>query len=422
MLVQVAALIAALVCGVQGAEQPEGTAPPEDQAAPPQKLQEAPLHPQEVQPPTARSSELLSGTLKLEPRGVFIVNVPYNTGTLTPGSFVFYALPPGVSRSQYFISPSNTTLGFKLSGLTLIGAELSGGLDVTLRSPAPLAQSNTISPQFYSVYIQLEHDWWRAIVGQYPDVVLAFLPDTTNSYPSGYIPGSLGFARPQVRGDFRVWSGDSMQVIARASLGQPIQTFSLDPENSTVGRQGGLPDVQGRVSFGVGEVKQPWERAYEIGVAAHIGRRRMTVVQTLETRSYRSWSVSGDLRLRFPTGTVVKARVWRGTIVGDYMGAIFQTIDVTSQAAIPAVGFWAEVQQALTKDWRVTVGYGRDNPFDADLTPGDRSLNWAAFGNVFWDFSTRIGFAAEVSRWETSYLGDGTNRVWRSDVVFLLRF
>jgi hypothetical protein len=85
-----------------------------------------------VQPPTAKSTELLSGTLKLEPRGVFIVNVPYNTGTLTPGSFVFYAQPPAVSRTQYFISPSNTTLGFKLSGLALTGVALSGGLDVTL--------------------------------------------------------------------------------------------------------------------------------------------------------------------------------------------------------------------------------------------------------------------------------------------------
>jgi hypothetical protein len=377
--------------------------------------------PAETRPTKGAEEWPLGGKLELTPRGVFIVNLGRNGGTLVPGSFAFYAVPPAVSRGQFFISPSNTVLGFGLEGLTLLGLQLSGRLDVTLRSPMPLLTANTISPQFYDVHIQLDADLWRAIVGQYPDVVLPFVPDTTNSYPSGYVPGSIGFARPQLRGDLRLPLGERSQIIAKASLAQPVQTFSLG-DVAIVGRQGGVPDIQGRLSFAIGRSKRPWERPFEIGVAGHVGRRRETFVATGVTNDFPSWSVAGDVRWHLPTDTMIKARAWRGKLMGDYMGGIFQTIDVGTDLAVRAWGFWFEVQQTLGERWRANIGYGQDNPFAADLSLGARLFNQAGFANVFWDLGARLGFAAEVSRWETSYVGQGTTSLWRWDLVFLLRF
>jgi hypothetical protein len=366
-------------------------------------------------------SAKLVGGLELKPRGFFIVNASRNGGTLNPGSFVFYALPPAVSRSQFFVSPANTVLGFGLSGLSIGDLQLSGGLDVTLRSPQPLAASNVISPQFYDVHIQLESGRLRLILGQYLDVLLPFVPDTTNSFPSGYLPGAIGYARPQVRGDARLPFGEEAQLILKVAACQPIQTFDL-PGSVAVGRQGGVPDGQARASVAIGRSKLPWERPFELGLGGHLGKRRVTFTDTGVTQDFASWSVAADLHVRLPFGTELKFRIWRGRLVGDYAGGIFQTVDVGTRQAVHARGLWFDVRQHLSERWRVAAGYGWDDPRDSDLSAGARTLNQAGFANVFWDMSKTIGFALEGSRWATSYLGQGTTTAWRADSVFMMRF
>jgi hypothetical protein len=388
---------------------------------PPAPIIVAPRPPPEAPPPPgAPPRPMLHGELKAELRGAFIVNLCYNTGTLNPGSVAYYAYPTSVSSPQFFISPSNSVVGFKLSGLSFGSADISGALDVNLRSPAPLQTANTLSPQFYDVHMQLEFERWKLIVGQYPDVLLPVVPDTTNSYPVGYIPGALGYVSPQVRGDVRLPVGGRFQALVQGSINRPLQTFQLSDE--LVGRQAGIPDLQGRVAIAIGASEKPWQRPFEIGLAGHYGRRLVTVIATGAGQRYRTWSFSGDLRLWLPTKTLIKGRLWMGRLVGDYAVGAFQTVDTTSLKAIGAWGMWLEAQQRLSQRWRATVGYGRDDPTNADLTPGDRSLNQAGFVNVLWDVTKTIGFGLEGSRWMTSYLGAPENKVWRADLLFYLRF
>jgi hypothetical protein len=421
------AALAFVVCiGVGAPAAAEGPAPPGD-ASPSQPSTPptgAQLTPRNVQTgPVDPGPSWLAGSLVLVPRGIFIVNSAWNSGTMTPGSFVFYALPRAVSRSQFYISPANTVLGFALKGITVKGADLSGGLDVTLRSPTPLLTSNTISPQFYDVHIQLEFTHLRIIVGQYPDILLPFVPDSANSYPSGYVPGAIGYARPQLRTDWRLPFGERAQLLLKASANQPVQTFDLAQD--AVGRQGGRPDMQVRAALTIGrsrESKQAWDRPFELGIAGHSGARRVTFMGSNETRDYRTWSVAGDLRLIFPFGTSVKGRLWWGGLLGDYVGGIFQTVDLNTGRAVQAWGFWAELQQAFGPRWRATLIYGRDDPRNADLSAGARGLNQAAVANIYWDASKKIGFAVEGSHWSTTYVGGETNAVWRADTLALMRF
>jgi hypothetical protein len=374
--------------------------------------------------PASAAPSWFSGKLELKPRGTFIVNAGWNSGTMNPVSFVFYALPVAVSKSQFYISPQNTVLGFGLDGLSVGRGALSGGLDITLRSPTPLATSNTISPQFYDVHIQLEYAHLKIILGQYPDILLPFVPDTANSFPSGYLPGAIGYARPQLRADGRLPFGQRWQLLIKGSFDQPIQTFDLS-DGEAVGRQGGRPDGQGRLALAYGtsrDAKTAWDRPLEIGVGGHTGLRRVTIISTNVTNEYRIWSIAGDLRLRLPWGMLVKARLWKGSLMGDYVGGIFQTVDLTTGLAVHAWGVWGEIQQHISERWRVAVLYGRDDPRNSDLSMGDRSLNQAYVVNLFWDASAKIGFAVEGSRWATSYFALPTNKVWRIDTMFLMRF
>ena len=99
--------------------------------------------------------------------------------------------------------------------------------------------------------MQLELTHVRIIVGQYPeDILLPFVPDTANSYPSGYVPGAIGYARPQLRTDWRLLFGERAQLLLKLSANQPVQTFDLSPD--AVGRQGGRPDMQARVALAIG--------------------------------------------------------------------------------------------------------------------------------------------------------------------------
>jgi hypothetical protein len=365
----------------------------------------------------------LIGELRLQPRGIFVVNVAYNSGTLASGSTGFYALPPLISRPQFFVSPQNTVLGFKLSGLSLGDAAISGALDVNLRSSSPLATTSTISPQFYDVHIQLDTGHFRVFVGQFPDVVLPFVPDALNSFPAGYVPGALGFARPQVRADVR-WPADrDFQFEAQGSLSRPIQTFELGDE--LAGRQAGVPDLQGRLAIGLGPDEgalRPWGRPYEAGASGHVGRRRLTVIQDGTDVELATWSLAGDVCARLATGTLLKARVWWGSLMGDYAAGIFHTANPQTRRAIHARGLWAQLGQALTPRWRAAVLYGRDDPRDADLSPGQRRLNQAGFANLMWDLSKTVGLGIEVSRWSTDYVEAGRTRLWRGDLLFFLHF
>jgi hypothetical protein len=404
--------------GVPPAPNPDGGAPDGGATKGPTRLTA-----REVQNGTQPGPRWLHGSLELIPRGIFIINTAWNSGTMTPGSFVFYSLPSAVSKSQFYISPQNTVLGFGLKGISVGSADLSGGLDVTLRSPTPLQTANTISPQFYDVHIQLELPYLRFIFGQYPDILLPFVPDTANSYPSGYVPGAIGYARPQLRVDWRRPLGEHLQLLTKVSADQPVQTFDLSDE--AVGRQGGRPDVQARIALALGkssEAKLAWERPFELGIAGHTGMRRVTFTSTNETNQYRTWSIAGDLRLMFPFGTSLKGRLWTGSELGDYVGGIFQTVDLGTGRAVHAWGFWAEVQQALGPRWRATVIYGVDDPRNSDLSPGARTLNQAGVANLYWDASKKVGLAVEGSRWSTTYVGAGTNTVWRADTLGLMRF
>ena len=392
--------------------------PPPPAPSPPQPV---PLgSPPPAPLPSPANRPMLLGALKAEFRGAFIVNLAYNTGTLFPGTVAYYALPAAVSEPQFIVSPANTVVGFKLSGLRLGSADISGAMDVNLRSATPLVTGNVLAPQFYDLHMQLEFEHWRLVLGQYPDVMLPFVPDTINSYPVGYVPGALGYVHPQVRGDVRLPVGQRFQASTQLSINRPITTFELSDE--LVGRQAGVPDVQGRFAFAYGQSAHPWERPMEIGVAGHWGRRNFTNTMTLATIQRGTWSVSADLRLFLPTATRIKVRWWRGALLGDFTAGIFETINLMTLGEVRASGLWFEVQQRLTDRWRVTVGYGRDDPRDEDLAAGDRSLNQAGFANVLWDVTKTIGFGAEGSRWATSYLGSTTTKVWRGDLLVFLRF
>jgi len=362
-----------------------------------------------------------SAEVSMRPRGALVVNLGYNSGTFLPGPYGYYALPRSLSRPQFFLAPSNTVLGFIVDGVKLGEGPvvLSAGLDLTLRSPSPLQTGSALAPQFYDAYVRMEGDRLRLTLGQFPDVVVPVVPETFNLFPVGYLPGSLGFARPQLRADARFPLGEANQLLVQASAATPVQTF--DVGGTRIGRQAGVPDGQLRLAFARGQAKQPWERPFELGVGGHLGRRLVSDMMGMDEQRFTTWSAGVDLRLHL-AGTNIRGRLWRGAVLGDYTAGAFQTVSLLARRPVRASGGWAAVHQAVGERWKIGAGYGRDDPHDADLDPGDRTLNQAAFLSVSLALAANTGVGLELTRWGTDYRALPSSWLWRIDTVSFVRF
>lgn len=351
----------------------------------------------------------LKGRFEVTARGVLSFNLAWSDATLVPGAYVLYAARPASTGSQFVLSPANTVLGFSIEGVSFRGASVVGAVDFALKSPAP-AQRSILSPLFYDVHIGVRGRRSYLVVGQFPDVVFPFVAASLNGYPGSYVAGSLGFYRPQIRAGAIVDLTSALDVRLQASVGQDVQNFRITP--LTGGGGADVPDLQGRLSIAAGAptpgARNPWKRQYELGAAGHIGKRRfafleMDVPTQIVART--TWSIVGDARAELPSGTTLRGRLWMGRVLGDYQGGIFQSVAFETLEAIGARGGWIDVQQRVARAWRVAIGYGRDDPEDESLSPGQRQLNETAFGNLRWQWSAAVSFGAEISYWSTEWKG-----------------
>ncbi|MGH9855064.1 MAG: hypothetical protein ACREBD_34975, partial [Blastocatellia bacterium] len=266
--------------------------------------------------------------VKIIPFGILVANVNYNTSGLAPGSVGFFALPDlPIDTAQFNISPGNTYLGVELKWPKIGKWEINGKVDFNLRGADPLAANNIFQPQFFNIYGEAKTERVRLLAGQAQDVVSPLFPNTLNQYPIRYIPGSLGYFRPQVRLETYQPISDNFTFIFRGAVAEAIQTF--DVGNEVVGKQTGKPDGQARVAVGYGKPApdDPFQkRLFEVGISGHIGERRGTLLtQPIVERDFTSWSENVDLSFKLGGKLRFEAEYFRGSVLGDYVGGAFQT-------------------------------------------------------------------------------------------------
>jgi hypothetical protein len=414
---QIAILITTLRTPVQAAEAAAG--------APPQPGNPAPPPP--ASPPKPDNQAQAPAKVRVSLTGFMVVNMSYNTSGLFPGSQAAFAIRPDVSEPQFFISPQNSVLGINLAASPIEGAEVLGALAITLRSPQPLITANTISPQFYDVHVEARTKRFHVAFGQMPDVVYPATPDVLNGVPPGYLPGAIGYTRPQLQAGLDVPLDDKLTLLFQGCLAQAVQTFQVSDE--FVGRQSGIPDFQGRIALGSGEpgpagaAIKPRERPVEVGIDGYWGRRKITSLPpNPQTLAFPTWSFGGDLHAKLPTATTLRAEIFVGSVLGDYQAGVFHTVDPKLLKGVGAWGLWAQVVQVLSDRFRMGVAYGLDNPNEDDLAPITRARNQAILLTGWFDVNKQLGLGVEASRWWTKFVGADTAASWRADVAVYFGF
>ncbi|MGE0126611.1 MAG: hypothetical protein AB7U82_00790 [Blastocatellales bacterium] len=364
--------------------------------------------------------------VKIIPYGILIANINYNSSALDTGSIVGFALP-GIpaNPAQFNISPGNTYLGADIKWPKIGKWEINGKVDFDLRGPTPIRGTNNIfAPLFINLYGEAKTERYRIMAGQAPDIVSPLHSNSLNLYPVGYLPGKLGFFRPQARFETYQPISDNFTFIFQGAIAQAIQTFQVSDE--VIGDQTGRPDGQIRLALGYGkpDLNDPYQRRpFELGVFGHIGKRRGTQLGRLITqREFTSWS--GDIDLSFKIGSKLRfnGEFFTGAILGDYAGGIFQTFNPERLVAIRAAGAWAQLTYDISDKWQVNGGYGHDDPFNRDLAFGQRSLNAMGFGNFYYRITPRLWVAVEFSRWRTDWVDLPAGRAFRVEPAVLFFF
>jgi hypothetical protein len=357
------------------------------------------------------------------PYTILVVNANLNSGALLPGSFSVFALPEGSQRDreQFNISPANSLFGadFKFPDIerTKVGAKV----DLTLRGSSPLNNQNTFEPLFLNAYLDLSYESTRFVFGQAQDVISPLVPTTLNMYPTSYTPGSLGFFRPQVRIESRLGIAEETHLVLQGALAQAIQTFQISDEAAAT--QSGWPDVQARAALAAGAADALGRRKFELGAWGHFGERSLSLVSG-DVQFNNTYSFGVDGRVQVLPRTVVQGEYFTGQLLGDYMGAIFQTFNAVSGIPVDAQGFWAEVEHGFNDEVLVHVGYGVDNVEEEAGLIGlfARNQNSNVYGNLFYAFSPELSAAGEVGWWRTKYPGLEDGRPFRFELSIIYKW
>jgi hypothetical protein len=364
--------------------------------------------------------------VKIIPFGILIANVNYNTSALDPGSFSGFAFPdiPFTNTAQFNISPGNTYLGVDIKWPKIGKWEINGKVDFNLRGPTPLRSNNIFAPLFIHVYGEAKTERYRIMAGQAEDLVSPITSNSVNAYPFSYLPGKLGFFRPQVRFETYQPIRDDFTFIFQGAISQAIQTFQVADE--VIGDQAGFPDGQMRVAIGRGkpDLRDIYpRRPFELGVSGHFGKRQGTQLGRILTQNnITSWSGDIDLTLKIGRKLRFNGEFFSGSVLGDFAGGIFQTFNPVRLVGIRAAGAWAQLTYDISDKWQVNGAYGRDDPFNRDLAPGQRSLNEVGFGNFYYRITPRLWVAMEFSRWRTDWVGLPAGRAFRVEPAVLFFF
>jgi hypothetical protein len=144
-------------------------------------------------------------------------------------------------------------------------------------------------------------------------------------------------------------------------------------------------------------------RPFEVGVSGFVGEIRSTEIAVNQVIDD-TWGLAGDFRWRVSSKWGVQGEIFTGQGLGTYGGGVLQTVNSVTFESIEATGGWGEVYFYLHPCLHTHMGYGIDNPNDADVALTQVTRNDTIFGNLIWDVTQSFRLASELTYRTTDYL------------------
>ena len=336
----------------------------------------------------------------------------YNTARPQAPGAPFFLVPDfagGFSQNTIDINARQSLLGVLFTGPKIGNFQSGGKISAVFFDNTVLEDRNGFLLQ--QAYGELINDDWRFAAGLQFDV---FAPGLPTVLPFSYLGGS-GSAGNCIRGQIRVERfvdvGSDSQLTLQGALSEPLNTYVIP--DLTLDEDNGWPNVEGRIAFGLGEpapIGLLTQRPLEVGVSGVVGQLRRTDFPPAPPRRVVSdvWGAAVDFRVNLAGFFGFEGEVYTGQGLGNYNGAILQSLDAVTWKPIRSTGGWVEGFVYLTPCLHSHTGIGIDDPNDDDITaiPNNlfgRTYNSTLYSNLLWDLnkSFRIGF--EVTYRKTDY-------------------
>lgn len=340
------------------------------------------------------------GALKLD---MFFSNPrPFAPGVpffLTPGSLA------GFDQDTVSIHARQSTVGAAFTGPQFGGFQSGGQIITTFFNDSVIQDTYGVLP--LQAYGELKNDRWRFAAGLLFDV---FAPGAPTVLPFSIL-GSSGNAGNSFRGQLRleryIVLGSDVQWTLQGALSDPI-TSTIDPTFRLL-EDNGWPNLEGRVALGLGNPTGALGlRPIEIGISGVVGEIRNTDIATVRRVEADVRGAAIDFRVALSPAFGIAGEFFTGETLGTYNAGVLQNINPVTLEGIRTSGGYIETYVYLSPRLHTHIGYGFDNPKDADLSLDplslQRSRNETYFTNLLWDVNQTFRVGVELTYRETDYV------------------
>jgi hypothetical protein len=259
------------------------------------------------------------------------------------------------------------------------------------------------------VYWEAKNDDLRLLVGQTWDVVSPLRPDTVN-FSVGWAAGNVGFRRTQFRIDRYFGSGNGNGWIVQGALAQNIvPDFAAGPQAAGVSREtGSWPTIQARLGY---QCDRGRGNSAAFGISGHVGETGFDFAHgdpsnpalgPEDDARFFEWCFNTDARIDFNEQVRLQGEFFMGANLSNILGGIGQGVCPCLRVPIRSIGGWAQVSYDLTARLTTNVGFGIDDPREADSLIG-RTYNRFVYINLFVHLTDQLLTGIELSDWRTSY-------------------
>ena len=384
--------------GAQSADAPPAPAPVAAPAAAPQE--QAPAT-GVVQPADPKWKVTLTGTL----RTLFIVSDPRPF----PVGAVFFLLP-NTDTVNVNINARSSSMGAIVTGPKLGSFRVGGAAMAVFLSQSLVSDDYGVLP--VRLYGDLTNERWRIAAGLMDEVFSPRGPTVVDAIGQLSASGNVGNAsRAMFRLERYVALGDTGKLTIVGDAAETKSTAAF-PELKKFVLAGRYPNFEGSLRFELGR-RDPDALArvspVEVGVSGFVGQNLTVFTDVLNPIRNDIHGVAIDGSVRLGSRVVVQGEFATGHGLGNYSGAIAQTVDPRTDLALDSSNGWAQLTIYWSRVLQTNAGYGLDVPELSQLTPGSFSRNEAAYANVIWDISRNVQVSFEPSWRRTEYVGLSAN-------------
>ncbi|MDR1727165.1 MAG: hypothetical protein LBT74_04445 [Acidobacteriota bacterium] len=400
--IQSAALLAALGVVVFCVQASPATAQGADEATQ-RKLEELSRQNEELQKRVEALEKspagMTAGGFEFKPYGWVQVDAAYDTSRTAYGDLMFFVYPDGVSRA------GKQELNFSARG-TRLGAHINApeGGNKKLTGRVEFDFSDDLSPNKYTLRVRLAYmdvawgDGWSLRFGQDWDTYSNFHPSTVDSTILGFQGHPYG-RHPQIRLTKETKLGASTSLTAKVAIQHGRNGGDADGDGVPDENAAASPNLHGSLAL---KTKLLTDRPTLFTFSAAYGREEVEGA-VAHPGTYRSLLLHGGLQLPISKSLTLSGEGWTGENIDNYLAGVGQGVNAASGTTVSALGGWVQGVWQPVKAIKTGVGYGVDDPEDAELGGNARTFNDRVFANVFYYITDKATIGFEYSHIRTDY-------------------